>query len=179
VARFHFAPVSEDDIRAILAWRYDGPYAAYNASAEEDPDFDYTAEMLDTRSPHFAARLDGLAGWEHKDPDGFFAFGSACEVGSEPDSPAEPHLRRADGWITIGLGLRPDLTGHGLGLPYVESGLELARNAYNPPGFRLFVYAWNWRAQRVYERVGFAAVGRAGALGADGQSAFIEMVRGE
>jgi RimJ/RimL family protein N-acetyltransferase len=176
VAQFHFAPASEDDARAILAWRYDGPYAVYNAP-EGVPLDGYIAEGLDQRSPHFAMRLDTTPAGAP--PDGFFALGSAGEVGAEPDAPPEPHLRRADGWITIGLGLRPDLTGQGLGLSFVEAGLNFARAAYNPPGFRLFVYAWNHRAQRVYERAGFAAVGRAGASDLEGQPAFIEMLRAE
>ncbi|HEU0026213.1 MAG TPA: GNAT family protein, partial [Ktedonobacterales bacterium] len=88
-----------------------------------------------------------------------------------------PHLYRADGSITIGLGLRPDLTGRGLGMPFVEAGMALARERFHPTGFRLFVYAWNRRAITVYERVGFSMVGRAGAPDSDGQPAFIEMTR--
>jgi [ribosomal protein S18]-alanine N-acetyltransferase len=174
---FRLTPVTLDDIEAILAWHYPPPYQVYDASADEPPEFDAAAEMCDLRNPHFAARLAGEAGWERQPPAGFFAFGSACEVGSEPDAPGEPHLRRADGSITIGLGLRPDLTGRGLGLGLVEAGLAHARDHYQPSGFRLFVYAWNLRAIQVYERAGFAAVGRAGAPGPDGRPAFIEMWR--
>lgn len=176
MAQFRFAPASEDDARAILAWRYDSPYAIYNAP-DGAPLDGYIAEILDRRSPHFAMRLDATPA--SAQPDGFFALGSAGEVGAEPDAPPEPHLSRADGWITIGLGLRPDLTGQGLGLAFVEAGLALARASYKSPGFRLFVYAWNQRAQRVYERAGFAAVGRAGAPNSAGQPAFIEMLRPE
>jgi GNAT superfamily N-acetyltransferase len=178
VAQFHFAPASEDDARAILAWRYDNPYTIYNAPDGEGRT-SYLTEILDRRSPHYAVRIGDAPGWDSQPPDGFFAYGSACEVGTEPDAPADPHVRRADGWISIGLGLRPDLTGQSLGQPFVEAGLEFARSAYNPPGFRLFVYAWNHRAQRVYERAGFVAVGRAGAPDSDGQPAFIEMLRAE
>jgi ribosomal-protein-alanine N-acetyltransferase len=173
----YFAPVTEGDAQAILAWRYDPPYAAYNASAGESSGADYTAELLDRRSPYFAMRLVSGADWEREPPAGFFAFGSACEVGAEPDAPAEPHLYRADGSITIGLGLRPNLTGSGLGLPFVEAGLALARERFHPTLFRLFVYAWNQRAIMVYERAGFTVVSQACVAGQDGQSIFIEMVR--
>ncbi len=165
------------DAQAILAWRYDPPYTSYNARMGENAGYGYVAEMLDSRSPHFAARIASGVDWERKPPAGFFAFGSACEVGSEPDAPAAPHLYRADGSITIGLGLRPDLTGRGLGLPYVEAGLTLARERYHPTLIRLFVYAWNQRAITVYERAGFITIGCAGAPGSDGQPAFIEMTR--
>jgi [ribosomal protein S18]-alanine N-acetyltransferase len=173
---FHFMPVSESDVHAILAWRYDPPYTAYN-SDNEPADFDYVAEMLDVRSPHFAARIAEGKDWERQPPAGFFGFGSACEVGSEPDAPGERHLYRADGSVTIGLGLRPDLTGRGLGLTFVEAGLAMGRQRFHPARFRLFVYAWNQRAITVYERAGFTMVGRAGAPGPDGQPAFVEMTR--
>ncbi len=169
--------MAEADAQAIRAWCYDPPYTTYNAADEEPAGFDAMAELLDPRSPHFAARLVSGAAWEREPPAGFFAFGSACEVGSEPEAPAAPHLHRADGSMTIGLGLRPDLTGRGLGLPFVEAGMTLARERYHPTLFRLFVYAWNQRAITVYERAGFTAVGRAGAPGGDGQPAFIEMTR--
>lgn len=176
---FHFTPMSRAGAEAILRWRYDPPYNTYNALEDDSAGFDAVAEMLDARSPHFAMCVTGARGWESEDPAGFFAFGSSCEVGSEPDAPREPHLRRADGSITIGLGLRPDLTGRGLGAPFVEAGLALARERYHPTAFRLFVYAWNQRAITVYERAGFRYVGRAGASGADGRPAFIETWRNE
>lgn len=172
---FRFTPITEAEVSAVLAWRYDPPYTTYNATQDVPAGFDYAAEMLDRRSPYFAVRI--ASGAEGEPPAGFFAFGSACEVGAEPDAPAEPHLRRADGSITIGLGLRPDLTSRGLGLPFVEAGLALACERFRPTGFRLFVYAWNRRAIAVYLRAGFAMVGRAGAPGPDGEPAFIEMTR--
>ena len=174
---FRFTPVTPDDTEAILGWRYPPPYETYNTPADEPAALDAAAEMRDPRSPHFAVRLDKGVDWEFQPPAGFFACGSSCEVGSEPDAPPEPHLRRRDGSITIGLGLRPDFTGRGLGLEFVAAGLAFARARYQPTGFRLFVYAWNQRAIRVYERAGFVAVGRAGAPGADGRPAFIEMER--
>ncbi len=170
-------PLTEADARAILAWRYDGPYAAYNSP---DPAlgiaFDYLAEMLDTRSPYFAVREQ--AGQADTAPIGFFAYGSACEVGSEGgDEVALPYLLRPDGSLTIGLGLRPELTGQGRGLALVEAGLAFARAHYHPTLFRLYVFAWNERASRVYLRAGFAAVGEARIQAPEGERVFIEMTR--
>lgn len=175
--KFRLTPVTPDDIEAILSWHYPPPYDVYGGSVDEAPEFDAAAEMRDTRSPHFAARIIGDEGRELQPPLAFFACGTSCEVGSEPDAPAEPHLRRADGSITIGLGLRPDITGQGMGLGLVEAGLDYARDHYQPSAFRLFVYAWNQRAIRVYERAGFAATGCAGPMDAAGLPAFIEMWR--
>lgn len=174
---FGFAPVTDADIAAILAWRYPPPYEAYNATEDEPEGYDPAAAMRDTRSPYYAARLVTDGDWERQEPVGFFAFGSSCEVGTEPDAPDPAHLRRADGSVTVGLGLRPDLTGSGMGLSFVQSGLAMARVSFQPPAFRLFVYAWNQRAVTVYRRAGFMEIGRAGKAGQDGLPAFIEMTR--
>jgi len=59
------------------------------------------------------------------------------------------------GVVEIGLAMRPDLTGRGLGLSFVEAGLDFARHRYAPTRFTLDVAIFNVRAQRVYERAGF------------------------
>ncbi len=168
----NFTPMTETDARDILAWRYDGQYAVYNApDSALDPDSGELRELLDARSPYFAVRERGQADGA---PMGFFAYGSAGEVGGEAP---EPRLLRPDGSLTIGLGLRPDLTGQGHGLALVEMGLAFARERYQPMLFRLHVFAWNERAIRVYERAGFAAVGQTIVPASDGERVFIEMTR--
>ena len=57
--------------------------------------------------------------------------------------------------VELGLGLRPDLTGRGLGLRFLCAGLQFARERYAPTTFRLKVATLNKRAIRVYERAGF------------------------
>ena len=59
------------------------------------------------------------------------------------------------GVIEIGLAMRPDLTGRGLGLSFVAAGLDFARDRYAPTRFTLDVATFNVRAQRVYERAAF------------------------
>jgi RimJ/RimL family protein N-acetyltransferase len=65
-----------------------------------------------------------------------------------------------DDALEYGLGLRPDLTGRGLGLDFFRAGLEFGRERYLPPRVRLFVAAFNERAIKVYERAGFRETGR-------------------
>ena len=65
-----------------------------------------------------------------------------------------------DDVLEYGLGLRPDLTGKGLGLDFFRAGLEFGRKRYRPSLVRLFVAAFNERAIKVYERAGFRETGR-------------------
>lgn len=171
-----FTPMTKADARSILAWRYDGPYATYNTpDAALGADSGSLTELLDPRSPYFAVREVGQEGAA---PIGFFAYGSACEVGGEGSEGAEtPYLLRPDGSLTIGLGLRPDLTGQGRGLALVEAGLAFARERYHPSLFRLYVYAWNTRAIRAYERANFTRVGETRIAAPEGERIFIEMTR--
>jgi RimJ/RimL family protein N-acetyltransferase len=60
--------------------------------------------------------------------------------------------------LDYGLGLRPDLTGRGLGLEFFLAGLAFARERYRPARVFLHVASFNERARRVYERGGFRVV---------------------
>jgi RimJ/RimL family protein N-acetyltransferase len=60
--------------------------------------------------------------------------------------------------LDYGLGLRPDLTGQGLGLEFFLAGLDFAREHFRPTRILLHVAEFNERARRVYERAGFRVV---------------------
>ena len=62
--------------------------------------------------------------------------------------------------LEYGLGLRPDLTGRGLGLEFLRAGLEFGRERYRPTLIRLYVAAFNERAIKLYARAGFRETGR-------------------
>ena len=62
--------------------------------------------------------------------------------------------------LFYGLGLRPDLTGRGLGLAFVEEGLSFARRTYGQRRVILDVASFNQRAITVYRRAGFKVTGR-------------------
>jgi RimJ/RimL family protein N-acetyltransferase len=163
IVEFHFVALEEADARAILAWRYEGQYTIYNWEEEDDP-----AEMLDRRSPHYAVKD------ERGELVGFFAYGSSAQVWDS----GEPHLYSEHNTITIGLGMRPDLTGKGLGLAFTQAGLDFAREHFTPDYFRLYVLTFNERAIRVYERAGFVRAGIFTRLSAEyGNRDFVEMRR--
>lgn len=135
---YAFEPMDEAQARAVAAWRYEPPYDFY--SLAEDPED--LAELLDPekRRSYHAALSEG-------DLVGFLAFGEAARVPGYDYGGA--------GVLDVGLGMRPDLTGRGLGLGFVLEGLEYGRRSFAPESFRLTVATFNERAIRVYERAGF------------------------
>lgn len=89
-----------------------------------------------------------------RSPERFFAVRDEADrlVGSLYYEEREPG-------VFYGLGLRPDLTGQGLGLDFVRLGLKFAHT--NFPGRRIIldVADFNHRARKVYERAGFQVTG--------------------
>jgi RimJ/RimL family protein N-acetyltransferase len=70
------------------------------------------------------------------------------------------YLEQKGDALEIGLGLRPDLTGRGLGLEFLRAGVEFGRTRFRSTRVILNVAAFNERAIRVYERAGFRETGR-------------------
>ena len=132
---FHFERLRWRDVRSVSRWRYDGNYAMYNQE---------TLPMLTLALLQGLLRALGLEAFvvlnDANERIGIFTF-----------------IERATA-IEIGLAMRPDLTGRGLGLAFVEAGLDFARARYAPVRFTLDVATFNERARRVYERAGFRPI---------------------
>jgi ribosomal-protein-alanine N-acetyltransferase len=131
--RFQLHPMRWRDARRITRWRYPAPYAVYDLN---------TADMVMALYLHPLWRLAGVAHFaavrdERGELVGMFQY-----------------MRRGD-TVEIGLALRPDLTGQGLGLDFVRAGLLYGARRFKPAMFRLDVATFNERARRVYERAGF------------------------
>jgi ribosomal-protein-alanine N-acetyltransferase len=133
---FRFRPLTQADAEAIAEWHYPEPYSFYDWGADQD-------DLEELLSP--AKRRDAYAAVDDSGGEliGYFSF--------------KPRERET---TEIGLGLRPDLTGRGLGLAFVEAGLDHARSQLAPREFSLAVAAFNSRAITVYERAGFSEVRR-------------------
>lgn len=167
--QFSFQLMNEKDAVAVLSWHYEEPYAIYNMADDFLDIAAAKADMLDRRSPHYSVRN------EQGELIGFFSFGSSGYVTAYD----EPHLYSENNTITFGLGLRPDLTGQskGLGLAFVNAGLDFARQQFAPDFFRLFVLTFNERAIRVYEKAGFQRVRIVVQHNPQGERLFLEMSR--
>jgi [ribosomal protein S18]-alanine N-acetyltransferase len=132
---FHFESLRWSDARVISRWHYDGIYAFYDQSI---------LPMLSLTLFQAPLRMVGL--------EAFAVLDAANGVG-EP-SGIFTFTQRGTA-IEIGLAMRPDLTGRGMGLTFVEAGIAFARDRYAPTRFTLDVATFNERARRVYERAGF------------------------
>ena len=136
-----FRPIARPDAEEISRWRYPEPYATYDGDPSSVPG------LLDPRYTYHAVTDPG------GELVGYFCFGADATV------PAGRRLGLYGGdALDIGLGMRPDLTGRGLGPDFVRAGLRFAGERFSPPAFRLTVAAFNRRAISVYEAVGFEAV---------------------
>jgi [ribosomal protein S18]-alanine N-acetyltransferase len=153
-------PMTEEAARAVLAWRYEAIYAFYNADLHDL--HDGLQEML---AGSYYAAMD-----EQGALVGFFCFGMPAQVPGV-------HLYGlyADDALDIGLGMRPDLTGRRLGREFLTAGLDFARRRFAPATFRLAVAAFNQRAIRLYEKVGFQAVATFVSPTRNGEASFLLM----
>jgi len=139
----------------MVSWRYPAPYDLYDL-AGTDPGF------LASPASGFFALTEG------DELIGFRSFGQDGRVpGGSYDSSA----------LDTGGGLRPDLTGQGLGREAISAGLEFGRREFAPAAFRVTVASFNERALRVVRSLGFGAIGSFLAAG-DGRS-FEILVRPE
>jgi len=112
-------------------WKYEGIYSFYNMT-EDNKDLE---EFLDPEFwDHIFAVLD-----DKKDLCGFFSYETKENI------------------LWIGLGLRPDLTGHGIGKEFTDACINfgLARNNCLKDYVMLSVAKFNTRAIKVYEKIGF------------------------
>lgn len=122
--------MSENEAEEIIGWKYPGEYAFYDMERDVEDMAELRAAHVREEKYHSVFSGDELIG--------FFEF-SVAEDG-----------------VGIGLGLRPDLTGRGLGSGFLDAGLGFAKERYRPLRFKLRVAAFNSRAIKLYERAGFA-----------------------
>jgi ribosomal-protein-alanine N-acetyltransferase len=127
---YRFQKMEDEEAVEISGWHYEPPYDFYDATSDPDD----LEELLDSK-----LRKDAYFSAFDKDGVlvGFFQF------------------EREGTTVDVGLGMRPDLTGHGLGIGYLLAGLEFARRRFSPERFTLSVATFNERAIAVYERAGF------------------------
>ncbi|MFP5351901.1 MAG: GNAT family N-acetyltransferase [Actinomycetota bacterium] len=122
--------MSEEQAEEVISWRYPGEYAFYDMERDVE-------DMAELRAAHVREEKY-FSALKNSELIGFFEFEVDGDV------------------VEVGLGLRPDLTGRGLGESFLREGLSFARERFAPERFRLRVAEFNVRAITLYERAGFA-----------------------
>jgi ribosomal-protein-alanine N-acetyltransferase len=144
--------MTHSDAQTVATWRYPAEYAFYDADADPQD----LAELLD---PTEWGQRYFVADDDKSELVGFFVF------------------KMSDDVAEIGLGLRPDLTGVGLGGSYLEAGLTFAAEHFGAKRYTLAVAEFNRRAVKVYKRAGFKVTDRYDHFTNGGIHAFVRMVR--
>ena len=132
---YTFSPLTQRQAEQIAyEWQYDGPFAFYDMPNAEDD----LAEFLnpEERTEHYFAVLNG------EELIGYYVFEPNAEV------------------VDVGLGMRPDLTGQGNGMAFLDAGLAFVMDRYAPKQIELAVATFNERAIRLYTKSGFEPVER-------------------
>ncbi|BBH23287.1 N-acetyltransferase [Paenibacillus baekrokdamisoli] len=130
---FTVTALSPELAAMLCTWRYDPPFDFYNWSSWEvmlQLGIEFGDEYI--RDKQYAAVLDQKGTFV-----GFAQFFPLLDV------------------TRIGLGLRPDLCGNGLGLPMVKAIVSEALRRSPSDEIDLEVHVWNLRAIRTYEQADF------------------------
>lgn len=140
---FSILPVDRESGQEIVSWQYPDPYALYNIQPDEAKAA--IEAFVDPQYKYFQVRNteDKLVA--------FFTLGVDARVsGGDYSQDA----------LDIGLGVRPDFTGRGLGSVFVRLALDYARKTEDPDCYRVTIAEFNLRARRVWEKAGFREVSR-------------------
>jgi [ribosomal protein S18]-alanine N-acetyltransferase len=129
---FKFSPMTDETAEVIAyQWKYEGRYSFYDITADQE---DLEEFLSPDRSGYYQVERDG-------DLAGFFCFEKA-----------------ESGPVEIALGMKPELTGKGLGLEFVLEGMSFAAANHPKASLSLSVATFNKRAIKVYEKAGFKPI---------------------
>ncbi|MEX3744645.1 MULTISPECIES: GNAT family N-acetyltransferase [Lysinibacillus] len=138
--RFFIREMNEIYAINILNWKYEAPYDFYNNELSEES----LKELLD--NPYYSIVND------QEELVGFFCTGTSAQVPRGQDCGA--YLGK---YIDIGIGMKPELTGKGIGTEFFSFILNQLQQENHSP-LRLTVATFNTRAIHLYEKLGFKKV---------------------
>lgn len=133
---FRVRPLELSDAEAIAAWRYEGPWSVYDSRP---------GDGLLSAADGYHAVAD-----EAGSLVGFLCLGQEARV---------PGLAADENVVDVGVGMRPDLVGHGLGPAFGAAVLDYVRGRRGDLPLRAVVQSWNERSLRLTRRLGFRVNG--------------------
>lgn len=132
------ADITKELAVSILNWQYEPPYDFYNNEVTD-------VAIRELMNGDYKAVLN-----EQRELIGFYCAGSPAQVfaGLLVGVYDEPY-------IDVGFGMRPDLTGKGMGADFCTFILKDVLKSNNSKPIRLTVSTFNKRAINLYEKLGF------------------------
>lgn len=124
--------------RDILNWRYEAPYDFYN----NEFSLEAFQELLNQSYFAIVDTKGNLIG--------FFCTGALAQVPLSNHSSVYPL-----GYLDVGIGMNPAFTGQGRGAVFFSFILNFIKKQHRATSLRLTVAAFNTRAIRLYEKLGF------------------------
>lgn len=133
-----YRPAEKKHAREFVQWVYESPYDVYNCPPEEiDNVVQYN---IDPRNNVYAM-LD-----QNEELMGYCSYGKDAQV------PGGDYSEEA---LDIGLMIKPELTGQGMGATFAKEVIRNGIAKYEPKKLRLTIAAFNKRAMRTWEKNGF------------------------
>ena len=132
--------MTEQIAKEILGWRYSPPYDLYNGEINEEG----LKEFME--NPYYAI-------YNEESLVGFYCLGYVAQVPIGYLFGAYP-----EGYLDIGLGMKPALTGKGNGKDFLAFIINRLDQQEDVEPWRLTVAAFNKRAIALYEKFGFQKV---------------------
>ncbi|WP_433773485.1 GNAT family N-acetyltransferase [Bacillus wiedmannii] len=131
--------LTEEEASEINTWTYEEPYNLYSFSGGAE----VVEELLDGTYYGYCDDTGELIG--------YFCFGENAQV----PGGREANLYAGENVVDIGLGMKPDVTGKGMGKTFFQAGIAFAVKEFNSKVFRLSVATFNKRAIALYKNIGF------------------------
>lgn len=139
-SEIHYAPTDEKSAREFLGWKYEPPYDVYNYRRDHFEE-DLAYHLDPQNNLHSMYREGELIGY--------------CSFGRDAQVPGGDYSEDA---LDIGLMIKPELTGQGMGAGFVANIIQYAVETYSPSRLRVTILESNKRAMKVWEKNGFQKI---------------------
>lgn len=132
--KYNITSMNEDIAKEISNWKYEGEYGIYNTESFEEMKKKQMSLVNPEKSKNYMCFFDSVN-------NNLIAYINILKKDNED--------------IFIGIGLKPDFCGKGLGAEILNMGIEEAISRYPNNQIVLQVRSWNQRAIKCYVKSGF------------------------